>query len=88
MTKRLTRILTLTGVTAAMAFGGVGVAQASHGADDPPGTHQEHRGINDDRAEHRGGERREVRAKHRRGERRDDHGRHGGRHNDDGPNHR
>jgi hypothetical protein len=77
MTKRLTQILTLTGVTAAMAFGGIGVAQASHGADDPPGTHQEHRGKKDDRAGH-----------HRRGDRRDDRGRHGGRHNDDGPNHR
>jgi hypothetical protein len=82
MKKRLTQILTLTGVTAAMAFGGVGIAQASNGADDPPGTHQEHRG-----KEHRG--KRDDRAgHHRRGDRRDDRGRHGGRHNDDGPNHR
>ncbi len=80
MTKRITQILTLTGVTAAMAFGGVGVAQASHGADDPPGTHQEHRGKKDDRAGHRRAERRDDRGRH--------NGRDGGRRHDDGPNHR
>ncbi len=83
MTKRFTRVLTLTGITAAMAFGGVGAAQASHGADDPPGQHQEHRGKKDDRGRHHDNGR-HLRGRDDRG--RDDNGRH--RHgNDDGPNH-
>ena len=34
--ERISLILTATGVTAALGFGGVGLAQASHGAADGP----------------------------------------------------
>jgi hypothetical protein len=37
MTKRLSRTIALFGATGAMVIGGAGIAQASHGADDPAG---------------------------------------------------
>jgi hypothetical protein len=42
MTKRITRAMALFGVAGAVAVGGAGIAQASHGADDPAGHHRHH----------------------------------------------
>ena len=42
MTKRLSRAIALFGATGAMVIGGTGIAQASHGADDPAGHHRHH----------------------------------------------
>jgi hypothetical protein len=70
----------LTVAAAILAFGagtagGVGVAQAKHGSDDPPN--------HDVRDDHGGA--RAHQARH--AERRHHHHHHGGRHQDDGPNH-
>ncbi len=101
MTKRLSRLLAILGATTAFAVGGAGVAQASNGADDPPGQHQEHApGIVDDNPgaddapgadDNPGqGHRDRHRGHHRHnGHHRHGHHRHGGRHggHDGGPNH-
>lgn len=50
-TNRLARFTALSATSAALAFGGVGIAQASHGADDPPG----HDANDDHGGEHLGG---------------------------------
>jgi hypothetical protein len=42
MTKRISRAIALFGATGAMVIGGAGIAQASHGADDPAGHHHHH----------------------------------------------
>jgi hypothetical protein len=83
MRLKAVRIAGLLSITAALAFGGAGVAQASHGADDPVGQHQEH--ANGERHHHDNGR---HRGHHRHGHGRDDrpgHHRHG---NEHGPNHR
>ena len=49
--KTITRRLVPTiGAAVALSLGGIGVAQASHGADDPPG-----HDANDDHGHHNGG---------------------------------
>jgi Spy/CpxP family protein refolding chaperone len=66
------------GVTAlAVALGGAGAALADHGADDPPGKHQEHK---NGEKRHHGKHKHHGRHHHEKG---DDHGGNG----DDGPNH-
>jgi len=42
MTKRIARAIALFGTAGAIVIGGAGVAQASHGADDPAGHHRHH----------------------------------------------
>jgi hypothetical protein len=42
MIKRLSRAIALFGATGALVIGGAGIAQASHGADDPAGHHHHH----------------------------------------------
>ena len=42
MTKRIARAIALFGTAGAIVIGGAGVAQASHGADDPAGHHHHH----------------------------------------------
>jgi hypothetical protein len=42
MTKRIARAIALFGTAGAIVIGGAGVAQASHGADDPVGHHHHH----------------------------------------------
>ena len=42
MTRRISRVVALVGATAALMVGGVGISQASNGADDPTGHHREH----------------------------------------------
>lgn len=81
MIKRATRIAGLVGVTGALALGGVGVAQASNGADDPPGQHQEH--ANGEAHHHHNGKGHHHNGKHHHGEK----GHHHGHGQDDGPNH-
>ena len=69
--KVITRLIATLAAGFALGLGGVGVAQASHGADDPPGHeahHHHHHHGNDHRSNHDAG---------------DDHGGD----NDDGPNH-
>ena len=79
MTKnRLARFTALSATSAALAFGGVGIAQASHGADDPPG-----HDVNDDHGgNHHGGK--HHGGKHHGGNDdrggKDDHGNHGPNH--------
>jgi hypothetical protein len=82
-----TRKLAVLGAAATMALGGVGIAQARQGADDPAG-HQRHGNGKDDAQPHfkRGADDRAGHRRHGRGS--DDakpHFRHGA---DDGPNHR
>lgn len=69
-TMRLTATL-IAGL--ALSLGGIGVAQAKHGADDPPGHEQHHGG----KHHHHGSKHHQHGANHDAG---DDHG-------DDGPNH-
>ena len=52
MTKRIARAIALFGTAGAIVIGGAGVAQASHGADDPAGHHHHHH-RNDDGPRHR-----------------------------------
>jgi Spy/CpxP family protein refolding chaperone len=52
MRKRLLGVLGTGAVALAMGLGGV--AQASHGADDPPGHHQEHNGKDHHHGKHHG----------------------------------
>jgi hypothetical protein len=42
MTRRIARAIALFGTAGAIVIGGAGVAQASHGADDPAGHHHHH----------------------------------------------
>ena len=81
---RLARFTALSAASAALAFGGVGIAQADRGADDPPGHDVnddrggKHHSGNDDRGgKHHGG-------KHHGGNDdrggKDDHGHHGPNH--------
>jgi hypothetical protein len=59
MNSRIARTMAALGVTAAVAFGGTGVAQASHGDDDDGARHHrharadDHRGHRDDGPNHR-----------------------------------
>jgi hypothetical protein len=71
MTRRIARAIALFGVAGTVAIGGAGIAQASHGADDPPG---HHRHGHHERHHHHG------RHHHH-------HGHHHRHHHDDGPNH-
>ena len=43
MPRRLSQLFAIVGTAGAVTIGGVGISQASHGADDPVGHHQEHR---------------------------------------------
>jgi hypothetical protein len=36
------RLIPTIGAAIALSLGGIGIAQASHGADDPPGHHHHH----------------------------------------------
>jgi hypothetical protein len=100
MKQRTSRVLIALVATAALAFGSIGIANASNGADDPPGHISGGHGADDTAqgpaapgsgsATDTTGKKREKHHRHRRHHGRhgaDDGPHHGGHGADDGPNH-